>query len=90
MPKGNDGGNSDLGFFLLANALSQRDDGVGENVQNIFPEDDIADMQRGADHIPGEVTDARRMGKKVFFSTAGAQELWYWQMPNGNRIGYKT
>ncbi|MDD4901862.1 MAG: hypothetical protein PHE24_01875 [Patescibacteria group bacterium] len=71
-------------FGLLVNALTKKsDDGdTGE----IFPLSDAKDLECGAQMIPRKVTDARRAGKKVIFSTKGEQHQWYWLMPDGSKI----
>ncbi len=64
------------GFRILASAL----DG------NLFPFSDADDMNRGAQFIPAEVTDARRMGHKIKFVTNCGPCCWYWEMPDHSRI----
>jgi len=56
------------------------------NVGATFPVDDSTDIMNGAEHIPFEVTDARRTGQRVVFNHEGPREDWYWQMPDGSKI----
>lgn len=71
---------NDLTAFLsLVSAL----DGQGAH---IVPPADAEDMRNGAARIPGEVTDARRLGQTVKFVQTGAREDWYWEMPDGAKI----
>ena len=55
-----------LGF--LVNALESRKGGDGDTGIS-FPPTDAEDMSKGARFIPGEVTLARRAGKKGNFLT---------------------
>ena len=73
------------GFGFLANAL---DRGKGEDGDTgaSFPRSDAEDLSCGARFIPGEVTMARRQGKKVNFVGECSPNCWYWQMPDGSRI----
>lgn len=73
------------GFGLLINALegeSQDDGDTGKS----FPRSDGEDFSCGARFVPGEVTMARRAGKKVQFVTSCTSNCWYWEMPDGSRI----
>jgi len=71
-----------LGF--LANAISG-----GEDYGQSFPRSDAKDLSCGLRFIPGEVTYARREGKKVIFVHECKNPCcWYWQFPNGNRSYY--
>ncbi|MDO8469913.1 MAG: hypothetical protein Q7S84_02775 [bacterium] len=74
-------------FGFLVNALDDRKGSDGDTGAT-FPRSDAEDMGRGAHFIPGEVTDARRVGKKVEFVTDCRQSstCWYWKMPDGTRI----
>jgi hypothetical protein len=72
-----------LGF--LANALD-RGKGSDGDTGAFYPRSDAEDMSRGARFIPGEVTVARRTGKKVDFVTKCGPNCWYWEMPDGSRI----
>lgn len=73
------------GLGFLANAL---DGGKGEDGDTgaSFPRTDAEDLSKGARFIPGEVTLARRAGKKVNFVTECGPNCWYWEMPDGTRI----
>lgn len=51
----------------------------GSNAGAIFPADDASDFANGARYIPGEVTDARRLGQRVVFDAEAHQ----WRLPNG-------
>ena len=73
------------GFGFLANALEGRRGGDGDTGAS-FPRTDAEDMSKGARFIPGEVTLARRAGKKVNFVTKCGPNCWYWEMPDGTRI----
>ena len=53
---------------------------------SIFPPDDAQDIKNGATYIPGEVTVARRAGKKVDFVQEGDASQWYWRMPDGSHV----
>lgn len=71
-----------LGLLLLAHAL-----GGGGNKDSIIPEDDIYDMQRGAQSIPFEVTDARRRGEIVrYINPTENLPNGEWIMPDGRRL----
>jgi len=72
-------------FGFLANALDNRKGGDGD-INASFPRSDADDMGMGARFIPGEVTLARRAGKKVNFVTECGPNCWYWEMPDGTRI----
>ena len=80
---------SDMGglgaFGFLANALDTRK-GLDGDTNASFPRSDAEDMSRGARFIPGEVTMARRAGKKVNFVSECSPNCWYWEMPDGSRI----
>lgn len=71
-------------FGFLANAL---DDGKSDDGDTgaSFPRSDAEDMSKGARFIPGEVTLARRAGKKIEFVTECGPNCWYWKMPDGSR-----
>jgi len=66
-------------FLQLVNAL-------GESGRSIVPDGDAEDLRNGATHIPGSVTDARRVGRTVTFTKAGSRKDWYWTLPNGEKI----
>ncbi len=72
-------------FGFLINALDGRRGGDGD-IGSSFPRTDAEDMSRGARFIPGEVTMARRAGKKVCFVTECGPNCWYWEMLDGTRI----
>ncbi len=72
-------------FGFLINALDKRK-GVDGDTKATFPRTDAEDLSRGARFIPGEVTLARRAGKKVNFVTECGSNCWYWEMPDGSRI----
>lgn len=73
-------GNNDImyAFGMLANAMG----GGGDEGQG-FPRSDAEDFSNGARYIPGEVTLARREGKKIVFNP----ENHTWTMPDGSTIG---
>lgn len=74
-----------LGFLL--NALDQRDGRTSDGDTNAsFPRSDAEDFSRGARFVPGEVTLARRAGKKIQFVCECGPNCWYWEMPDGSRI----
>lgn len=62
-----------INLGLLLNAIGEK---------SVFPEDDVIDLQNGASSIPGDVTDARREGKKVIYN----REKQEWIMPDGSII----
>lgn len=73
-------------FLALVSALD-KNKGKDGNTGAIVPQSDLDDvMKSGATWIPGEVTDARRLGKKVEFVHYGEMGEWYWKMPNGTQI----
>jgi hypothetical protein len=72
-------------FGFLANALDSRRGGNGDTGCS-FPRSDAEDMSKGARFIPGEVTLARRAGKRVNFETECSPNCWYWEMPDNSRI----
>ena len=72
-------------FGFLLNALDNRRGGDGD-IGASFPRTDAKDMSKGARFIPGEVTLARRAGKKVNFVTECGPNCWYWEMPDGSLI----
>lgn len=77
---------SDLSIFgFTVNALD-RTKGEDGDTRALFPRSDAEDLSRGARFIPGEVTLARRDGKKVNFVTECGPNCWYWEMPDGTRI----
>lgn len=67
-------------FGQLANAM-----GGGGDIGQSFPQSDADDFGKGARFIPGNVTLARRAGKKVTFVTNCTSCCWYWEMPDGSR-----
>lgn len=71
-----------LGFLI--NAMENR--GGDGDFGSSFPRSDAEDMSKGARFIPGEVTLARRAGKKVTFVTECDSNCWYWEMPDGSHI----
>ena len=74
---------SDLGFLINAMGGDQGGDG---DTGSMFPRSDATDLGNGAQFIPGEVTEARRGGKKVEFQQPCRNGCcWYWQMPDGSR-----
>ncbi|MEK7505742.1 MAG: hypothetical protein AAB597_02515 [Patescibacteria group bacterium] len=72
-------------FGFIANALESGRGGDGDTGRS-FPRTDAEDMSKGARFIPGEVTLARRAGKKVNFVTECGPNCWYWKMSDGTRI----
>ncbi len=72
-------------FGFLVNAMEGERGGDGDTGSS-FPRTDAEDMSKGARFIPGEVTLARRAGKKVNFVTKCGPNCWYWEMPDGTRI----
>ena len=72
-----------FGFFI--NAMESRSGGDGDTGCS-FPRSDAEDLSRGARFIPGDVTLARRAGKKVNFLTECGPNCWYWEFPDGARI----
>lgn len=68
----------DLVGFLAAACLL----GGGGNENNFVPIDDVQDFQKGARYIPGEVTLARRQGRRVVFHPDQKK----WMMPDGSWI----
>lgn len=72
-------------FGFLVNALDGRRGGDGDTGSS-FHRTDAEDMSKGARFIPGEVTLARRVGKKVNFVTECGPNCWYWEMPDGARV----
>jgi hypothetical protein len=72
-----------LGFQLNALDGTAKEDG---DTGASFPRSDAEDLSRGARFIPGEVTLARRDGKKVPFMNACGPNCWYWQLPDSSRI----
>lgn len=72
------------GFGFLVNALS----GGGDRGQS-FPQSDAEDLSRGLRFIPGEVTVARREGKRVvFMQPCNHPCCWHWQFDDGSRTYY--
>jgi len=60
--------------------------GGGGDAGNVFPASDADDLGKGAQFIPGEVTQARRRGERVAFVQAcGNQCCWNWQFASGKR-----
>lgn len=77
---------SDLAVIgFLINELSDKKGGDGD-IGSPFPLTDAEDLSKGAWFIPGEVTLARRAGKRVNFVTECSSNCWYWEMPDGSRI----
>jgi hypothetical protein len=74
-----------VAFGFLANVLGSNNSGDGD-INSPFPLSDAEDMSRGVHFIPGEVTFARRGGKKVIFVSKCGPCCWYWKMPDGTRI----
>lgn len=75
------------GLGFLVNALDQRDGRTRDGDTGAsFPRSDAEDFSRGVRFVPGEVTMARRAGKKVEFVTQCGLNCWYWLMPDGSRI----
>lgn len=71
-------------FGFLVNALG----GGGDRGQS-FPQSDAEDLSRGLRFIPGEVTLARREGKRVpFVQDCHHPCCWFWQFPNGAKTYY--
>jgi hypothetical protein len=73
-----------MGWTCLAvsSALSEG----GGDTGNLFPKSDADDLRKGAQFIPGEVTDARRAGQKVRFDqSSSCPDSWYWEMPDGKK-----
>lgn len=56
--------------------------GGGGNAGALFPVDDAADFAKGARYIPGEVTDARRLGQRVVFDP----DEHRWTLPDGTMV----
>ncbi len=65
-----------LRLGVLANAMSG-----GGNRDNLFPQDDVADLASGATHIPGQVTLARRRDERVVYNHDNT-----WTMPDGQTV----
>lgn len=65
-----------LPFLTLANALN------GGGKKNVVPLDDLQDFEKGATHIPFQVTEARRKGLRVVYFSDRKE----WQMPNGSIV----
>ena len=76
-------GLASLGFIV--NAMDSQRGGDGDAGCS-FPRSDAEDLSCSARFIPGEVTLARRAGKKVTFVNKCGPNCWYWQMPDGSRI----
>jgi hypothetical protein len=72
-------------FGLLVSSLEKGRSKDGDTGAS-FPRSDAEDLSCGARFIPGEVTLARREGKKVQFHTSCGRNCWYWEMPDGSRI----
>jgi hypothetical protein len=72
-------------FGFLLSSLGGSKNGNGDT-GNVFPRSDAEDMSKGARFVPGEVTLARRAGKKINFVTECGPNCWYWEMPDGSRI----
>ena len=72
-------------FGFLVNALDGNRGGDGDE-GSIFPRSDAEDMSKGARFIPGEVTLARRDGRRVsFIQKCSNPCCWYWQVDDGTR-----
>lgn len=56
------------------------------DIGQAFPASDMADLERGARFIPGEVTLGRRRGEKIIFITDCGLNCWYWLLPDGSRV----
>jgi hypothetical protein len=70
-------------FGALTNRI--RDGGGDEGAS--FPRSDVEDLANGAPYIPGEVTDARRAGKRVQYDIQAKT----WTMSDGRVItGYEA
>mgnify|MGYP003393584147 CR=1 FL=1 len=67
----------DFGQFATIAALLSG----GRNVGAMFPIDDATDIRNGARYIPGDVTMARRAGKRVLFDA----EKHEWTLPDGSK-----
>jgi hypothetical protein len=73
-----------LGFLMNAAGGT-----FGEDRGQTFPYSDAEDMSRGLRFIPGEVTVARREGKRVQFNQPCEHRCcWFWQFPDGARTYY--
>jgi hypothetical protein len=73
-------------FGFLANGIGGK---FGEDRGQTFPYSDAEDMRRGLRFIPGEVTVARREGKRVLFNQPCEHHCcWFWQFPDGSRTYY--
>jgi hypothetical protein len=73
-------------FGALINAMEGNKGGDGDT-GSMFPRSDATDMNNGARFIPGEVTLARRAGKKVEFNQSCRNQCcWFWTLPDGQRI----
>lgn len=73
-------------FGMLINSMDGNRGGDGDT-GSMFPRSDATDLGNGARFIPGEVTMARRAGKKVQFQQPCKNQCcWFWQMPDGSRI----
>ncbi len=49
-------------------------------------------MRKGVVHIPEQVIEARRSGKRVVFVQLNEkdQATWYWLMPDGAKVKHGT
>ena len=66
-------------FGAMANGLGPN---AGGDRGQAFPASDAEDFAKGARYIPGEVTLARRDGKRVIYDPAEQT----WTMPDGKKI----
>ncbi len=77
------GGDPDSIRFALQASLMR---GLGDR-GSLFPGSDVADMGNGAQHIPNEVTLARRGGQTVrFVQDCQFACCWYWLFADQSRI----
>jgi hypothetical protein len=66
--------------------LSQRfNDSADGDTGASFPRSDVEDLGRGVRFIPGEVTMARRAGRKVTLFDYCSANCWYWEFDDGSR-----
>lgn len=72
-------------FGFLVNALDPNKGRDGDTGAS-FPRSDAEDFSRGVRFVPGEVTLARRAGKRVEFVQDCTPCCWYWKMPDGTRV----
>ncbi|MEO8065644.1 MAG: hypothetical protein ABI643_02185 [Candidatus Doudnabacteria bacterium] len=73
-------------FGKLSNSLD-RNRGDDGDKGSCFPRSDAADLGNGASFIPGCVTLARHLGRKVQFRQPCLNQCcWFWQLADGSRI----